>query len=468
MGMHEKISAAIEAVAACRDRDEAYRVYEEEYLPAALEAISKEATPSDVLVATVGTQPYSVAVSLAYTPAQTVYFIHTDTSRTSAERAWDLASRDGEPHYRPVGKADSVGVYRVIRDIVEAHPGQSVTIDFTSSTKAISGGASALAGYLHLRQIYIESSKIHPDFPLFGDEQAHVVDHPLVVFGDVERREAERAFDRGLFDVAERLFVELEDALARDYHFGARSELCRAYARLQSLEFAKASRSLSSVAETLQKPASCRLRREGLCSLVPRIGAQAEAARVLALATAGESRPAFEADLTNALSRYLLAATRRRLDREPDLAALLAYRALELSLQRRLATHGLDAAALEVADAEALLERYNELCAPGHRISALPKKVAMAQTRTLLIALGDKVLEGLSDITTSKFEGLLGSRNQSIFAHGFQTSNPRNLSSFIELVERHARAVARADELDLPGAGQDPEHEFILLRSLER
>ncbi len=441
--------------------DEAARRYEAEYFPAALAAMAAEAEPVDVLVATVGTQPYSVALSLTRTPARVVYLVHTDESAASVARALALAG-DRDVRTRHVGKADSVAVYEAIRDIVERHAGEAITIDFTSGTKAMTAGASTVAGYLRLRQIYVESERISRAFPWFGLERAHVVEHPLVVFGDLERVEAERAFDRGLFDVAERLFRGLDAARAPGFHFGARARLCGAYAAWSALRFGEAERAVREVAQDLGRASRRMLPKEPLLDATARLDRQAEALALLGRATDRAARPAFDADLVEALSRFLLATARRRSEREPDLAALLLYRCLELSLQRLAARHGIDVGDVRPDAPAALLERYNAACRPEHRLALLPDKLALSQTRTLLRALGDPVLAGLRDVGDARFEGLLNGRNKSILAHGFRTLEARELDQFRAVVLEHARAVAAADGREAP-ADADPVYDFVPL-----
>ena len=459
--MPRTLNEHLEHLATLGDGDEATRYYDTECFPLALARLRTLGRPSDVLVATVGTQPYSVALSLAHTPATHVILVHTDETAAMARKAVAWARLTEEPTYRVVGRADSVGVYETIRGVVESMPGRGITIDFTSGTKAMTAAASTVAGHLRLRQVYIESRRVHPRFALFGHEAAHEMEHPLVVLGDGPRAEAERAFDRGMFDVAGRIFADLESAMVPHYHFRARRRLCQAYAAWDGLRFADAAERLRQVSHDLEAAQRHALAREPLLAQAGRLAAQAEAADRLVRAT-GQTR-ASDADLTHALTRYLVACARRRLDREADLAALLYYRALELSLQRRLAVHGLDPSDVAgTAPVDDLLARYNAACdRPEFRLEALPKAIARYQSRTMLEALDDAVIRGLA-IPRARFEGVLESRNRSIFAHGFLPIATARVQPFADVVMEVVRRVAAADRLPIPE--RDPVYEPIRLQ----
>jgi CRISPR-associated protein (TIGR02710 family) len=445
--------------------DEAEALYRAEYLPATAAYLAARGTSADVLVATVGTQPFSVALSLAYTRAARVYFIHTDESRRRADEALTLAqSPPGDAVYRPVGKADSVAVYREIRQAVEDNPGRSIIIDFTSGTKAMTAAASTVAGHLRLRQVYIESSKLRDQPLLFGNEEPHVVDHPLLALGDPQREEAERFFDNGHFETAQRLFADLRRVGVPGYCLDARIALCRGYGYWDALRFVEAGAELEAAVAALRGVSPAHARREQLLSAADQVARQAARARELARATGKDARTPHDPELCNILVRYLLAAARRRERREPDLASLLLYRALELSLQRRLAVNGFDAGNFVPPDDPSLLARFNRLAPSDHKLAVWPAKLALAQCRGVLEALDDEALRSLlASVSVAKFNGMLEGRNRSLYAHGFRclSHEDRAFVEFKREALRWVEAVARADDLATPA--EDPDFDFVRL-----
>lgn len=428
--------------------------YVRDYLPAALDVMRAEGAETDVLVLTAGTQPYSMAMSLCFRRArQRVVFLHTEASLPHAREAVRLAGVDPAlVRERPVDKADSAAVYRHVRELHrELGAGAGITVDFTSGSKAMTGGASAVAGLLALPQIYIESTARlqAPNGLLFGLEEAHEVDHPLVVFGDARREEAERAWADGRFEQARATFADLGRAAVPGYHWRARELLASAYAAWDRLELGKAIRPLDDAAMLLgatvaaNMPGDLRLVRDA-----SRVRRQAEAARTLQSAMVG--RPWNDALQASTLLRYLLGRATRA---TPDLSALLAYRAIELAVQRRLGAHGIDPGQPVYPEPDALLERYNRRVEEPHRLAALPGKLGLVQGWHLLRALPDPVVAALPKDAIDH----VGKRNESIYAHGFRRLDEKAAGGFLAVAVSVARAVAEADGQAFPW----PDTDFV-------
>lgn len=438
----EARSRAWEAVKAAPEADR-HPIYEAEYLPAALAVMRAEGSPTDVLVLPTGTQPYSVALSLALHPAGRVELLCTEDSLSHARRAVELAglSRDGVRE-RLVPKAGSAEVYRVVRDLRRDLPDQRMTVDITSGTKAMTAGASAVAGHLVLPQSYVETTAWVGRFG--GLEEHHEVPNPLVVFGDDRRLEAERAWRDGRFDVAATTFAELQAAAVPGYLWSGRVALAHAYAAWDRLELGVASRRLAEASAALRRAIPSNAPHDGpLLTAQGRIGDQAVAAQTLNGAFQPKAEPARDAAQATLVIRYLLGRARRA---APDLAALFGYRALELAAQRRLAAHGIDAAAPVYPDAAGLLERYNAVVPEAHRLSALPKKLGLVQGWAVARALPDPVATRLGTRAVDHAE----KRNRSIYAHGFARLDEATARRFVDAVEEVGRAVAEADAQPFP------------------
>ncbi|MCA9543606.1 MAG: TIGR02710 family CRISPR-associated protein [Myxococcales bacterium] len=457
--------AVIARLAETGERDAHARLYEAEYLPLAMALMADEAEATDVLLLTVGTQPYSVALSLVRSPARVLYLVFTDQTHAVAQKALELVDLAFEAvFWRRVPAADSAAVYRVLREAHDAHPGQRVVVNFTSGTKAMTAGASTVAGYLNLEQLYIASVRLPGALTAFGREEVHRVDHPLVVFGDIERAEAERAFDGGRFGVAERLFNKLGQAMVPGCHWPARASLARGYSAWEALDFKAAADELTQAVVLLDGASRRALPEERLFFERDRLAEQSAAAQTLLEATGAKARTVFDAAQTNALVRALVARARRAAPRAPDLSALLAYRVLELSIQRRLAVQGLDAGAPTYPEADALLSRYNAGVEARYQAKELPSKISLLQGRWVLRALGDGVVDE-AERSDRKFVHLLMSRNQNIYTHGFKTIRGEGeFEKFSAMALAVAGAVAAADGLALP-AGEDRQYDFVRLAS---
>lgn len=451
--------------------EEAQRVYDEEYVPAALAHMRAEARDADVLVSTVGSQPYSVAMSLCRTRAAKVFLLCTEESLSRGRAAVELAGLPPEivTEFRLVHRENPSDVYREVRAIARAHPQQRIVIDFTSGTKPMVAGASTAAGYFGFDQMYIESEILRSTPRLHGLEKAHVVEHPLHVFGDDTREAAERDFDAGRYEIAEAGFQQLGDALVPGYHHHARTSLCQAYAAWVRLDFGAARGGLTRTVDLLRKARRENLREEPLMAAQGRLARQVDAVTRLQEATKPDGEPACDVELASTLIRFLLAESHRRAESDASLAALLLTRALELGVQRALARHGIEAAAavydhLRIPRAE-LLGRFNEI-AEGHGVKELPTTLALAQGRTLLLALGDESARG--GMTKQDFNALLQHRNLSIFAHGKSPVSSKALATLTKGVRKLLTSLTEPDARAIPwprdthDRAYDPE--FCLIR----
>lgn len=375
--------------------------------------------------------------------------IHTDDSLPHAQRGAELAGVDRDLlRFRQVDKADSASVYRHIRDAIQGDR-SGVVIDFTSGTKAMTAAASAAAGYLGVAQVYIESTYLRPGY--FGRELVHVVDHPLVIFGDAKREEAERFYAQGAWAPAEQLFKDLDQNRVPDFHFAARVHICTAYREMEALRFEQAHVAFAAARDSIASARKSNASREPLLGLVSFLALQADAASKLVAITRGNTDVASDAGLTNLLCRFLVSYARRRMVTEPDLAALLNYRVCELSLQRRIAARGYAASAFS-ADDQFWAAFDEAVIDPKHRIGdgARPDRLGLAQIFTALRALRDPIATEVFR-NPREFWGKVDARNASIYAHGFRTMvGDKKAQDFAEVACRLARAVAEADGLELP------------------
>jgi len=199
--------------------------------------------------------------------------------------------------------------------------------------------------------------------------------------------------------------------------------------------------------------------REPLAAHEDRFARQQRQLGLLAEATKKNARPQFEAEQTAALVRFFLAEARRTTVSRPDLAALLYYRCLELALQRRLATHDIDAGKIEVNDPEVLVERFNKVVEERYQIQALPTEVAASGAFFLLLALEDEVIVG-TELSPKAFTGILQGRNKSVFAHGYSRLSDKDLAKFRKHVLQYICPTTKLDGYVIDPE-EDPEFDFF-------
>lgn len=437
--------------------------YESDVMPYAIERIRVVARragfspePVDLLLVTAGRQPYSMMLSLALTPARFIAFLCTDESLSHAERAWATLAENtpsAAHEYARVDPADPLSVYREVLRIFQRRRPSSTLVDITSGTKAMTAAASAAAVVIEARQRYVES------FPTkhrgwLGREQPHELPHPLVVMGDLKRREGERLFNCLALDQAEVIFTDLHQRGAPGYRYRERARLAQAYIEADALRFAQAAAAFTG--EDIARLRSTIGTTDPICALGQRLTDQR--ARFLELAA---PTPPDET-----LLRFLVAYARRRATQGLyDAAALVHYRTIELCIAARLAARGVDVndvreESLEKAadcSAPELLARYNRTRRESeYRLSRWPVRLGLAQGWMVLYVLDDP----LSTCTdTKRLFGQVKARNESIFAHGRKPLSATTYKSFAALAERIRSATAVLQGWSLPDP--DPEFDFV-------
>jgi CRISPR-associated protein (TIGR02710 family) len=431
--------------------------YRERLYPIAQARVRRDACPEvHTLFLTAGAQPWSVAHSLLATPARHVVFLCTPESQSSAEQAVQLAGLGAhvDRQYPRVDKADMSTVYAAVLHAYRAlgEP-TDVVVDVTSGTKAMTAASSSVAMILRARLRYIESELLRPGH--FGHERVHELSHPLVVMGDLQRREAEQHFDKLAFDRAATLFDDLHARGAPDHLFAERAEISRAYADWDALRFSEAEKRLGAVLARVRSHRGIDPLRAQADRLTAQHGRLGELAR----------NPS-----TVVFLRFLMSYARRREAQGLlDAAALVHYRSIEESVQARLReAHGIDpgaatpeafARAAAGAGVEDLLAAYNAVATkPEHQLTALPEKVSLMIGWTLLRALRDPLTRS---INTEQLTGRVEIRNRSVFAHGRATLARKDFDKLVAIATEVRTQYAALVGIELPSS--DPEFDFISL-----
>lgn len=349
-------------------------------------------------------------------------------------------------------------IYRSVGRLARKHPGKSIVVDLTSGTKAMTAGVGAAAFFLQqgahpdLKVAYVDSDEYDPALrkPVPGTERLILLPNPHEVLGDLDEHIARELYGARKFGQAAQRFRELRGKTGQG-GFGLYATLCEGYRQWYALEFGGARSNLRRLLDELRQDAWLRhdlaTRRRAL--EVQREGLEA----VCQLLHAG--------DLSRADGVVWLCATLLHLGREcegaqpdgrPVLAALYYYRAVELLLQHRLAVHGYDADHAHLSDSLREGMRQNIarwLDTPADRV-AVSCRLGLLEDMALLRALGDPVVQDMTDAEIRGYQGILQARNRSLLIHGLQLSQVRE-------VERLGQLASRLLEKVREQAGLDPQ-----------
>ena len=180
------------------------------------------ARPS-VLISIAGMSWQAPALMAAWTGARRVFLVGTEESLKppagfDGEAYTSLLARvSGLPESaffpRAVAEGDEVGIYRTVRECLEASPGETAWVDVTGGKKSMSA-AAALAGFVRgLPLVYVDYGGYEGRIPVAGTEYPRLLANPLTELGELETGRIRDSLGRGEFAAARALAESLRSRL---------------------------------------------------------------------------------------------------------------------------------------------------------------------------------------------------------------------------------------------------------------
>ena len=417
-------------------REEALRFYREQIFPAVRERFVEQARDVlcgkkyQYLVLTTGKTSEPLVLSVSAFRPRKAYFLYTEGSERTIDdvaEACDLKIRDVER--KRVRPSESRDVYKAVKDIVEEVGGVGkLAIDITGGTKVMVGGCSMAAALLRADIFYVESEsgwcmgKSRP-----GSERLVKLENPYEVFGDLDMEIGVELFNEHAYTGARGIF----NRLAKDGINEPRSRtfclLSEAYECWDRFNYREARPKMEDV-----------LRRLRNTPLLPEEKVHTLEAQVSILDTLKRNQ---KENLSKLLRDEMFTASlvcdlyanalRREEQGRYDDGIIRLYRILELISQSRLARgHGIDAGSVKGVPLEAA-ERFAELSAElykGRR--EVPKKLALMDGWTLLLALKDSEL-GIGSLEELKaLKDITQRRNLSMVEHSNESRDRKDFQDF--------------------------------------
>lgn len=414
----------------------------------------------DLLFVTVGAQADSPALAIIASPARFVVLLHTEKEQSRAEAVVNrLELKASEAALQSIGDGTRIlDLYRVcFEEWQKRGRPKRVAFDLTGGLKTMSAAAAA-AGFAIPggKVFYIEADqpRIHGSV-FWVNERRICLDNPFVVFGEIRRESARALLASRAYPAAAALYDELAGQTGQ-LADAFRARLAKAYAAFDALDFRQAEKTLSRLADELdaRERDTPELRDDAVVAGRDQVRANAEGARVLAdfVKVIGDDRdPVRERDTLikdacpDFIAMLLEQAARRRAADQHDVAALLAYRASEAIVQRRLALRGgIDPSAVDwqtlakkaEVRVEDLVARYNGVTKKDYHfeVASLPSRLGRAQAFGLLaVAFASDVAE---EKEIGKFAGLGEARNRSLLAHGLARLNRDTVGKLVDNTEQ--------------------------------
>lgn len=480
---------AIQRLEKCTDLKTAQDLYKETTFPMEMERVRRSAVhrladgeaPLELLFVTVGGQKETPSLATMASPAHHVVFLHTDTVKHVAIEVvglLDLGAAEASLHSIGDGK-DVLVLYRAVFELWEKHgKPETVGMDLTGGYKTMSAAAAAAAFSLPRgRVFYVDHRQpLIAERPFWVDEERLEIDNPFTVFGELQRASARFLLRDHRYPAAQVAFEELRLRMDDGTTDDLRARLAEAYTRIEALDFENAELVLAGLLERLEAVQPTR-RDDAVVTRAGKIRENLLGVRALLalldLAPKKVDDPAQAVDCLrddrffDFVAMLLCSAERRRGENAFDVAALLAYRAMEAVVQRRLCLCGnvdpsnpdpaqlAKEAGIQIAD---IVSRYNaETRKRQHHITEddLRKPIARVQAFTLLkVLFPDDIADALK---IQEFAGIGESRNRSLLAHGFQKLEPGTVDKLIQTAKQLFECMLEVE-------GKTEEHESLLMR----
>ncbi len=435
-------------------------LYQEMVWPALLERWRREPSvyPTRqafaVSVHTLGTSPEATALAVLGAGAEQVYVLHTAETARLLPRLREDTGKDLYPI--EIGKSDVAAIYREVKRLLERHPDVPVALDLTSGTKAMSAGLAA-AGFFfqrffpQVRVVYVDNEDYDPELrrPRAGTERLVVLPNPHEALAEVDALFAKELYGRGEFGKAAGYFHGMVGRTGDQRYvlYKTLAEMYHAWRALDASEAVRQGRALlARLSENvwLTHPLNGQRR-----TLEAQVALLEKVERFLKERDFGEKEGVY------GLAQTLLRLSQEAGEAQPVLAALYAYRALELLLQERLALTGRRAEAPGLSPEEEAATR-EELArilrlSPGEaRVGA---KLGLLDLLAFLRAQGDPLVGGLPLAELQGLAGVLRARNEALLVHGFRVPTEKEVKQIQGLArgllrDLEARSGVRGVSLD--------------------
>ncbi|SHJ07519.1 TIGR02710 family CRISPR-associated CARF protein [Lutispora thermophila] len=461
-------------------RMEAEKYYKENIMPL-LVTMFKESDAQDCehLILTLGTSYEPVVFSILGLKPKNVLILYTPESKDKLDDV--IYFTNLKPSQYEAEEVDSTNIlilYEKIKNYYEKHKKpQNIYVDFTGGTKAMSVGCGMAAALIGAKVVYIASNYLNQfRKPEPGTERICFIDNPYEVFGDLKRKESIDLFNKMDYKTAYDLFSELYDTVPGTKEYEALKYLSLAYDQWDSLNISQALESLIKCKSSAEK--ECIINNNhSLAKHLKILEKQVECLKVLNdvdLKNTNENKGLLFDNIEYIIFMLYQNALRREQQGKYEMASLLLYRILEMMSQSRLWERGIDTEKITEEqysalgmNPEDLLQKVNYIKRKigEKQLEALPSEISLLMGYIILGIIRDSLIETENENKLigkiKEIKGKVISRNNGIFAHGFQFQEKEGYEKFKETVVEYMKKYCETKSISFDEISK--ELEFIRL-----
>ncbi|WP_337845920.1 TIGR02710 family CRISPR-associated protein [Thermus sp.] len=407
--------------------------------------------PYEVSIHTVGTSPEATILAILGTRAERVYLLHTEESEKYLERIRKESGRAAYPIR--VDRSDAASIYKEVARLLAQHRGARVALDPTGGTKAMTSGLAAAAFFLQrvypeIQVVYVDNEGYDPRLrrPIPGTEYLVRLPNPYEVLGDVDEHLARTLYQEGEFKKAADYFHKAARKTGQE-GFRLYGLLASTYQAWKDLDFSGARRALESLLRELDRDAHLK---HPLNERRKALEAQQKGLTAI-LALLGEKNLSDKEGVAW-LAATLLSGYEGAKAHLP-LAALYAYRALELLLQHLALGMGLDPDAPHFAPGEekALRDTLEALLPKGEEVR-IPDRFGLLHLLAYLKAKDHPALKAWDPKRLQGLQGALRARNKALLVHGLESPKEGDVEQVAKLARELLKSLgveAKAEPIPL-------------------
>lgn len=418
------------------------------------------------LILPLGYSPEPLILSILAIKPKRIGLLYTNETQRLLQRIQDETGAElGQLYTLRIDGSSTLEVYKAIIELYDKwERPNNIAVDITGGKKSMVGGAAMAGAVLNADIYYVDNTKFtQMGKPEPGSEYLSLLDNPYTVFGDLEVEKARDLYERHDYAGAQRIFQLLRSLVgdankAKTYE--AYEYLCTAYEAWDNLDIGKAKKHLEwlvNILEQFGELDSFSLLRDKKSSFIEQI----KALTIILTFLKDEKLALRSPEGFHSAFMIYHNALRREEQGKHNTACLILYRLLEWIEQHRLAEYNIDTRRPDYSgiDKDNIFELYAEKLEKVFERSdrsTLPDTIGLVDGYLLLHALKDDIVE---NIDWGKFQNQVGTRNQSIYAHGMRVISQNEFKAFKETVEERFKKAQELADIDADSFNE--QHKFI-------
>ncbi|MFH1307436.1 MAG: TIGR02710 family CRISPR-associated CARF protein [archaeon] len=333
---------------------------------------------------------------------------------------------------------DVADVYEKIRKRLDLFYGKRVILDLTRGKRIMSAGAGIVGAFFSFDLVYIDEGWVDDiKRGLPGTEKLVQVKNPFEVFGDLERKESIKLFNRYNFGASLFFYKRLRERVTDPRTVETEEILSECYLHWNSFNFPAAFHRMDSL---LKKAKQYNLK------FNPELKSNFEVLKILSSGDVkNPEKLSDEFNLHIIIDLYVNALRKAEVGTFEDAVSRL-YRVLELISQHRLRKNGVETSRPDLKKFKSEYKKATKEIYGFEKES--PFEIGLKDGYILLHIMNDFIVKGDSLEDLKKMFGVIRVRDTSIIAHGLQLAGLKAFQNMDHLARKYIMRLCKESGKD--------------------